>query len=275
MTSDPNTRTSVPYPIESVDNALRLIHLLWEHEELGVTAAARALGVAPSTAHRLLAMLVFRGFAVQNPRRTYQAGPARPQDKRRLHGPDDVADLVRPLLGPLCNRLEETVHFAVLRGTAAHFVSGMEYQQGLRVASRAGMMMPAHCTAAGKALLSELSPAEIDANYPRGLPNVYGPAATDLPSLKRHLLSVRKAGFAVSREENERGVVGVAVVVRDETGRAHGALAAGVPTARCPNTRLPEIARHLHAAAAAARPALSALSESAAPVPDLEPQVAH
>ena len=48
---------SVPYPIESVDNVLRLLQLLHEREELGVTAAARLLGVAPSTAHRLFAML--------------------------------------------------------------------------------------------------------------------------------------------------------------------------------------------------------------------------
>ena len=259
MSSSDAARASVPYPIESVDNALRLIHLLWEREELGVTAAARILGVAPSTAHRLFAMLVFRGFAVQNARRTYQPGPVRPREAEVPHTLSDVAELVRPVLGPLCDNLQETVHFVVLQGTAALFVDGLEYQHGLRVASRAGMTMPAHCTAAGKALLSQLAPAEVDALYPRGLPDVYGPAATDVPTLKRHLASVRKAGFAVSREENERGVVGIAVVLRDEDGRVHGALAAGLPTARCPNSRLPEVARHLRVAAVAARPSLSVL----------------
>ena len=34
------------------------------------------LGIAPSTAHRLLAMLVYRGFAVQDEKRMYHPGPA-------------------------------------------------------------------------------------------------------------------------------------------------------------------------------------------------------
>ncbi|GIH72418.1 hypothetical protein Mth01_46710 [Sphaerimonospora thailandensis] len=250
---------SVPYPIESVDNALRLLQLLHEHDELGVTAAARLLGVAPSTAHRLFAMLVFRGFAVQNARRTYEPVPDHLRRTRTEPALSDQAAVLRPLLTNVMRALDETVHFVVLRGTAAFFVEGVEAEHPLRVISRAGLTMPAHCTAAGKAMLGHLSPAEIDALYPRGLPDVYGPAPADLPTLKRQLASVRRAGFAVSREEHERSVVGTAVSLRDQEGRLRGALAVGVASARCPNSRLPELAQHLLDAAAAARPLLSQL----------------
>ena len=43
------------YPIESVDNALKLLLLLGERPEIRLTDASQYLGVASSTAHRLLA----------------------------------------------------------------------------------------------------------------------------------------------------------------------------------------------------------------------------
>ncbi|MGG1909855.1 helix-turn-helix domain-containing protein [Microbacterium sp. NRRL B-14842] len=52
--------------MESVDNALKLILLLGEEHELRLTDAGALLGVATSTAHRLLAMLAWRGFVRQN-----------------------------------------------------------------------------------------------------------------------------------------------------------------------------------------------------------------
>ena len=64
-----------PYAITSVDHALRLAQVLQREGELTVSEAAERLGVARSTAHRLLAMLVYRDFAEQGPDRRYRAGP--------------------------------------------------------------------------------------------------------------------------------------------------------------------------------------------------------
>ena len=65
------------YPIESVDKALKILLLLGERSELRLTDVAEYLNVATSTAHRLLAMLQYRGFVRQDPRtRAYRAGTA-------------------------------------------------------------------------------------------------------------------------------------------------------------------------------------------------------
>src|SRR5258708_33978546 len=63
------------YLVESVDNALRLLQMLRDLGVLRLTDAAQELGIAPSTAHRLRAMLVYRGFAVQHEKRGYHPGP--------------------------------------------------------------------------------------------------------------------------------------------------------------------------------------------------------
>src|SRR5579859_8171320 len=73
-----NERTAGPlYPIASVDSALRILLMFREQRALRLTDAARTLGVAHSTAHRLLAMLHHHGFVHRDPAsRRYVPGPS-------------------------------------------------------------------------------------------------------------------------------------------------------------------------------------------------------
>src|SRR3989442_11648104 len=64
------------YPLQSVDHALQLLQILRDNGSLRVSEAAQELGTARSTAHRLLAMLVYRDFAVQDEARKYLPGAA-------------------------------------------------------------------------------------------------------------------------------------------------------------------------------------------------------
>jgi hypothetical protein len=48
------------YLLESVDNALKLLQMLRDVGALRLKDAAKELGIAPSTAHRLFAMLLYR-----------------------------------------------------------------------------------------------------------------------------------------------------------------------------------------------------------------------
>lgn len=242
-------QNELPYRIESVDNALRLILLLRDRSRLGVAEAARELGVAPSTAHRLLQMLRLHGFAAQEPSRAYRPGPLFADLGLATRPGRDLRAVVRPHLSALCAELRETAHLVVLQGTAVRFLDGVEATHGLRVGSRAGMSLPAHSTSGGKVLLAQLSPAELAALYPRGLPVTYGPAVADLAALRRQLTTARRLGYALNREESERGIIGVGVCLRDSAGRVRGALAVAIPTARCPNSRVPVVARAMHAAA--------------------------
>ncbi|WP_030557844.1 helix-turn-helix domain-containing protein, partial [Streptomyces exfoliatus] len=69
---DKPLKTPPPYPIASVDHALRAATLLQLEGTATVSQIAERLGVARSTAHRLLAMLVYRDFAVRDENRAYR-----------------------------------------------------------------------------------------------------------------------------------------------------------------------------------------------------------
>ncbi len=65
------------YPVGAVDNALRLLLLFRDRKKLRVSEAGRAIGVASSTAHRLLDTLRYHGFVQQDAEsRAYEPGPA-------------------------------------------------------------------------------------------------------------------------------------------------------------------------------------------------------
>ncbi len=232
------------YPIESVDNALKLLLEFKERESVGVSEAGEHLGVAPSTAHRLLSMLQYRGFAVQDEEsRTYRPGPALIEIGLKAVRDMSLMRQARPALERLSEQLQETVHLLIREGADVRFVDGIESARALRVTSRTGMLLPAHCTAGGKALLAELDPEALRELYPTPtLPGLTPRSVRRRADLERELVSVRQRGFATNVGESEDDVTAVGVAVRDHRGRQRAAIAVALPSVRAHPQRLEEIA---------------------------------
>jgi DNA-binding IclR family transcriptional regulator len=231
------------YPVSAAGNALRTVQLLHEREELRVMDVAEHLGVARSTAHRVLAMLVFHGFAEQDRHRLYRPGPVLRAIRGVQAPPPDLITTVHPHLLRLTEAVRETTHLMVLEGNGTRFLDGVEGPQALRVGYRTGTLLPAHVTSGGKAMLAELTPERLSALYPNGVP---GDGATSgLERLMAELAAVRRAGYACNLQESERGVNAVGACVRDRSGRAVAAVAVAAPSARCTRTRLAELAQSL------------------------------
>lgn len=214
------------YGIESVDHALRLAVLLQQEGPLRLTDAANRLGVARSTAHRLLAMLVYRDFAEQDDDRRYVAGPV----MRRPADPEPVADLRRlavPHLEALAERSGETASMQIPIGDRVRFLATVEGDQVLRVGDREGRMLPAHLASGGKAMLA-CRPAE----YVDALFRAPDAPPIDLDALLRELRRVRRRGYAINDQRTETGVTAIGVVVRDPDGAPVAAVCLATPTAR-------------------------------------------
>lgn len=225
------------YTVESVDNALRLILMLQEDGFVRLSRAADELGVARSTAHRLLGTLVGRGFAVQDEQRRYLKGPALSSAGTRPAGSSRLRDRAREHLTSLCSASGETVHLMVLEGTQVRFVDSVEATQALRIGSRIGTVLPAHLTSGGRAMLADLPRDELETLY-RGVPD--GP---HLSQLVRILSTVRQRGYATNAGETERGVTAVGVRVRAKDRRTVAALTVSAPSLRLPSARIPAVAQ--------------------------------
>jgi DNA-binding IclR family transcriptional regulator len=220
------------YRIESVDHALRLAVLLQQEGPLRVFEAAERLGVARSTAHRLLAMLVYRDFAWQDEDRRYHAGPVMRQEPASRPA-SALRRVALPHMRALVASTAETVNLVVRTGDRVRFVATVECDRLLRVGDREGRLLPAHAASGGLALLAALPP--------RRLAEVYRDpdADVDLPALARTLGRVRRQGFGLNNQATERGVTAIGHAVRGPDGEAVAALSLSMPTVRFSRAQLP------------------------------------
>jgi DNA-binding IclR family transcriptional regulator len=230
---EPEYSAPPQYPIESVDNALRLLWLIGERGSLRLTDAGEYLEVASSTAHRLLAMLQYRGFVQQNRlSRAYEPGPILDRVAFSLLRRLDIRERARPVLERLNAELQETVHIGRLEGRMVHFVDSIESPRAVRVGSRLGQAMLAHCTSTGKAMLAQLSDSELVRLYPEPrLEQLTSASIGSRDTLLEVLKEVRRRGYATSKEESEEGVTSVAMALPRST-RHPMALNVSVPVSR-------------------------------------------
>lgn len=232
-----------PYLVGSVEHALMLLGAFGDHPSLAVREGAELLGVAPSTAHRLLTTMQACGFVVQDPAtRRYSAGPALVAVALASLQRIDVGRVARPHLTALAAETRETASLAVAEGATIRFIDSVEGSEVVRVSSRTGETVAAHLTASGKVLLSGLTPEEVLRLYPSSRLQRRTPRSTGLRSaLLTELDEVRRLGYATSFEESAPGLAAVAVGIRDVRGRVIAALTVSVPAERLDAKRIDRI----------------------------------
>lgn len=203
-----------------------------------MTDAARHLGVARSTAHRLLAMLEYHEFVVQDPiSRLYVAGPTLVDVGLSVSGGMDT--YARPIMKELSRTVGETVNLLVLRGRDVVFVDCVESDRALRIGSRTGVVLPAHCTSGGKAILSHLSAENIRQLYPtESLEQATPDSIATRSQLEAELEAVRRRGYGTNLGESESDLVAVGAAILDRSGRVRGAIAIAAPRARLNDQKL-------------------------------------
>jgi DNA-binding IclR family transcriptional regulator len=234
-------------PVGSVENALRLLLLFRDGVSLSVSEASLKLGVAKSTAHRLLAMLLAYELVEQDPRtRAYRAGPMLAELGRGALDEDGLASAVRPFLERLAATVAETTHAIVLEGRNCRFIDSVECHQALRTTERVGVVYPAHVTSGGKALLAELDAAALEELFSdEHLAPLNERSLTTRSALFAELEQIREDGYATNFGESEMGIAAVAMAQRSMTGAAPVAIAISAPEQRLPASRVPELVEAL------------------------------
>jgi DNA-binding IclR family transcriptional regulator len=203
----PNAPAGPAYRLSSVDHALELLLLFRTKPALRVAEVAEQLGVARSTAHRLLGMLVHRQFAVQDPAtRAYRPGPRLMEIGLAAVGALDVRVRMRPHLSEIA----------------------------------------AHATSAGKAMLAVLTTDEVLAIYPNEkLATVTEHTLATRTQLLAELDQVRGSAFAVNFGESETGLGAIGMAVLDADGRPAAGFTVAGPMQRMTQEYVQALAREL------------------------------
>lgn len=246
------------YVVESAENALRILLKLRNSPEVRVTEVSNDLGIARSTAHRLLSTLVFVGFLRHDPvARVYVPGNALVDVALASTGHTRLRQVAMPHLEILSNELGCTVHLSVLEGSDIRFVDGCESAAPVRVTARVGSRFPAHSTSSGKVLLADLPHQHLKALYPNEPAKVTENTIYTLNDLKSELNSVAVAGYATNIGENEIGLHAVAAPIRTQRSGVIAAISAARPTSAANEAQIPATVSALQRTAGAIAQELS------------------
>jgi IclR family KDG regulon transcriptional repressor len=229
--------------IGSVQRAVDILNLFSSQSpELGTSEIARALGLHKSTTASLVYTLEANGFLSQNPdTRKYRLGLKVVERAFVMLDQIGIRQTAYPFLRELRNQWNETVNLAVLDGSEVVYIERLLGTKALGINVEVGRRAPAHSTGLGKAILSCLPPAEVQAFIKQyGLPLQTSHTITDPDKFLAELDQSREQGFAIDDEENELGGRCIAVPIFDHTGTPVAAVSISAPTARLPLTEVPQ-----------------------------------
>ena len=199
--------------LRSVGTALDVLECFAVDSALGVSDVARRLGVAKSTAHRVLQTLVSRGFVEQD-RETglYRLGIHIYELGALALARNELRHAALPTLRQVATATSLTTNFAVPDGADVVFVERIENPDGVRILGHFGHRLPAHTTSSGKAIAA-FNPTADQARRTAGFPpRVTGTVRTPA-DWDRCLAQVRKQGYAVATDESFDGATSVAVPI--------------------------------------------------------------
>jgi DNA-binding IclR family transcriptional regulator len=226
------------YAIQAVANALRLLHVFRDEDEIGVADLARRLDLPKNNVFRLLATMVEHGFIEQ----------CRVTGRYRLglechalgHGFTRARPLLeraRPVLDKLLEQTGETVHLAVRDGFEVVHLKARVPAREIAIGVRTGRRAPMHCTALGKVLLG-CSPERVWREFDeqvvrRGkLPQRTARSIDNPTKFFEHLRVVAGLGYALDVGELEEGLGCAAAPVHAGDGELVAALSVSAPLFR-------------------------------------------
>ncbi|WP_341393857.1 IclR family transcriptional regulator [Arthrobacter sp. G119Y2] len=197
---------------------------------VSATAVARDLSLPRSTTYHLLAALVADGFAVHLPEeRKYALGATAHELGTGYARQAPLQRIARFPLRQLVARTRLTAHLTVLQGTDVIYVIEERAPKQQPLVTDAGVRLPAHRTASGRAMLARMTEVQLRALYPEPESVRSGRGAG--PGLPTLLEQVRGLGYAWEENEVTDGFSSLAAAVLDRSGRAVASVTVTAPNA--------------------------------------------
>jgi len=212
--------------------------------ELGAAEISRKVGIPMTTTHRMLAALAKGGLLEKNVKTgKYKAGPALYALGSLYLNTTDILKAAEPVTKTLNELTGEAINVGIFNKGNIVYVLREETKHAFRFADHVGTALPAYASAMGKALLGELTDAEIDSLYPEEkLRPLTKKTTSTKTELKIELEKIRKTGISTNKEGSWDGVEGIGSVIRNAAGKAGAALSIAAPVFRMNQAKRKQLA---------------------------------
>jgi DNA-binding IclR family transcriptional regulator len=201
---------------------------------VGLTELAQLAGLDRSGVQRITHTLRVLGYLRQDPAsKAFRLSGRMLEFGHTVLATNVVRGRAQPHLEALNKRTGETVNLMELEGDEIVYVSRFPSLHAVSVDLHVGSRLPAFCTAAGRAILSHMDPAEAIARL-KGARRVAMTklTITDLQGLRKALQVARELGYALNDQEAFVGDISVAAPLLDPSDRPLAAVNIAVPSPR-------------------------------------------
>lgn len=189
----------------------------------------RRAGLPPSSAHRIVSELVEAGLLERDDDRRIRIGMRLWELATRSSHALRMRQAAMPAMERVQSRIREHTQLAILEQDEALFLERLSGPGAGSNVTRVAGRLPLHASSSGLVLLAHGEPELQNRILSAPLPAFTRETITDPSALRRKLAEVRLLGHAVARGSIEAVSTGVAVPVRDETGRVVAALSVVLP----------------------------------------------
>jgi DNA-binding IclR family transcriptional regulator len=228
-----NVSVGIPRTL-ALDRAMDVLVAVAESDgATSASALARATAQPRPTVSRTLRTLLDRGLVIETGQ-----GWIIGHELYRLARLGDPRSAVIEAAGRPLRRLRdesgESALLAIAIGrTHMEIVTQLDAPHHLGVVGWVGADVPLHASSAGKVLLAELSPAELQAWIAEARPSrLTSKTVTDAAGLSSELAHVRRRGWAQIVDELEDGLVSLSAPIRDRAGALTAMIGISGPTTR-------------------------------------------
>jgi len=239
-------------PIQSLDRGLLILEAVANSSDpVSLNELTDLVGIDRSSVFRLAFTLKRRGFLTYPAgRKDFILGPALWRLSDRYEWGTMLIRVSQEHLKQLAKRTNETVHLAIREGRNALFVDHVAANHVIAVSGQTGEMVPLHCTAHGKALLSGLDLGELRRIFgPGPLPIHTKRTIGTLSELAGACAEIRQQGYATDEAEFREGLRCVAAPIRAQRGMIVGSIGISAPAERFPIERSLECGEQVRAVA--------------------------
>ena len=221
--------------IQVIDRMMKLLDELAVHAEpMSLKQLAQLTSLHPSSAHRILNVMVEKRMVDRIEPGTYQLGIKFLELGNLVKSRINIRQIALPFMQSLNAELGETVNLILRQGDEAVYVERTTGGRSMmRVVQVIGARAPLHITAVGKIFLAEEGPNACETYAQRnGLPAYTENSITNIDDLCKAVQQAKKRGYAFDNEEAEKGVCCIGAGIHDSDRNLIAGLSVSAPTDR-------------------------------------------
>lgn len=213
------------YELQSVSNALSILDLLSQYEELSLAAISKHMKIGATTAFRLLHTLELHNYVIKSAQAKYRLSIKLAAMGDVVTRRMEIVRSVHPYLEELSHKFQETTHLVVWNSRYDVIVADRVIGTSpISYKTTTGFITPAHVAASGRILLAYADPDHVEDYMHQADYSIFPNGVHSEQELRALLSTIRTFGVAENEGDATPGLSCYAVPLFNKLGRAIASL---------------------------------------------------